>query len=111
MIVHSLCIAISGSCIVQWGPVELVQVGEGGAISHQGENTLVLGRGSGVVEGRATILVTSVDVGESDHVQNHINTLNVTAVKNAEERAVCKDECAHLGNQTTTCTGMHHLDV
>ena len=66
---------------MQWSPVELVQAGEGGTIGNQGENTLVLGSGSSIVEGRVTILVTSIDVGEPNHIQNHINTLNVTAVK------------------------------
>lgn len=77
---HSLGIAISSRCIVQWSPVELIQTSERGSVGHEGEDTLVLGRGRGVVEGRATILVTTVDVREANHVQNHINTLNVTAV-------------------------------
>ena len=78
--VNSLCITVSGGSIVKRCPVELVQAGEGGSIGYQGENTLVLGSGSGVVEGTATVLVTTIDVGEANHVQDHINTLYVTAV-------------------------------
>ena len=51
----------------------------------EGEDTLVLGRGSGVVEGRATILVTGIDIGEPNHVQDHINAFDVTVGKRSEE--------------------------
>ena len=85
-------------------PVELVEAGERGSIGYEGEDTLVLGCGSSVVEGRVTILVTSVDVGEPNHVQDHINAFDVTVGKKSEECAVCiyyiKNECSNLDNHT-----------
>ena len=75
---NSLCITISSSSIVERGPTEVVQTGQRGTISYQGEDTLILGSGCSVMEGAATILVTSIDVRKTNHVQNDINTLNVT---------------------------------
>ena len=84
---------------MQRSPVELIQTSERGSVGHEGEDTLVLGRGRSVVEGRATILVATVDVGEANHVQNHINTLNVTAVGGESKRNIqyaCQNEHVHV---------------
>ena len=77
---HSLGITISSSCIVQWSPIELVQASQQGSVGHQGEDTLVLGSSSSIVEGGAAILVTSIDVGKPDHVQYYVHTLNVPVI-------------------------------
>ena len=65
---------------MQWCPAKLVYAGQRSPVGHQREDTLVLGRGRGVVERGAAVLVPSIDVGETHHVENDINTLNVTRV-------------------------------
>ena len=77
----SLCITISSGSIVERGPTEVVQTGQRGTVSYQGEDTLILGSGCSVMEWTTTILVTSIDVRKTNHVQNNINTLNVTGVR------------------------------
>ena len=91
---------------MQGCPVKLVEAGERDSIGDKREDTLVLCHGSSVVEGRATILVMSIDIGESNHVQDHIK--HSMLLQQREQRGffvVCaKDKCVHLTSKVSVYT-------